>query len=442
MENDNNKNKDPEFINEVVKEDKRRKKSLLFKVVIVLITAAAAAFVAGVVFAFTYTGVRSAIGEADSDSSKISISGEESSSSSSPASSSVSSSDTETGSSSASSEDGEDPEVITEIIYDADLTVDDYKKLYSEMYDTASEAQDSIVSVAGITSQIDYFNESYENEQRSIGLVVAQNDSEYYILTYSSILQNAGTIRVTFMDEFSAAGTLQRSDPNTGFAVIKVSKEGLPQEVIAEVLPARFGVSSSVKAGDLIIVIGNPDGYDDYIAYGSVTSTSNKTTLFDAEYDILTTNVPDGSEGIGILLDLNGNVIGITSADTDDISDTTITALPIAAIRELIETLSNNESRAYAGILGYDVTEQISAETGMPTGMIVVSMAESSPAMMSGLMEYDIITAVDGIPVTSMSQYADILKNYEPGMPVNLSVMRQVSGGYSPMDITFNLGEI
>ncbi|HIV16574.1 MAG TPA: serine protease [Candidatus Alectryocaccobium stercorigallinarum] len=438
MENGNDKNKDPEFIKEVVKEKKKSKKSLVTKAIYVIAVAAAAALVAGVIFAFAYKGVSFAIGGPDADDPKVSI---EDDSSDKDVSDNSPSENSDT-SVSSSEETSEQSEIVTEIIYDTDLTLDKYEQLYSQMHGIAAEAQKSLVTVTGITSQLDYFNESYENEQMNIGLIVAESQNEFYILTYYDIIENVANIRVTFEDKYSANGALQRSDPNTGFAVIKVEKEGIPEEILSNVAPSSFGTSSMVRTGDPIIVIGNPDGYDDYIAYGSVTSSSNIISLYDTEYRILTTNIPDGSQGIGIVLDLDGNVIGITSEKADAVSSTTMTALSISGIRDLIETLSNNEARAYAGVRGSSVTEQINEETGIPRGIIVTSIAENSPAMMSGMMEYDIITAVDGNQIMSMEQYIELLKTYEPGTAVNISVMRQVAGGYTPIELTLQLGEI
>lgn len=443
MENNNGKNKDPEFIKEVVKEKKKSKKSLVFKVIFILAVAAAAAAIAAVVFALTYSGFRSVFGENGGDSSKVSISDAQSSVSSSE---SVSSDPVDSSSASSVSESApeteEEQENVTEIIYDTDITLQDYRRLYNEMRDTANKAQDSLVSVTGITSRLDYFNESYENEQMSIGLIVAENNAEYYILTYSNILENVENIRVTFKDMYSVSGALQRSDPNTGLAVVRVDKSSLSQEACEGVAPLSFGTSATIRAGDLIMAIGNPNGYDDYIAYGAVTSASNEISFFDTEYDLLTTDISDSSDGIGIVINLDGNAVGITSPSTDQIGGSTMTALAISDIRELVENLSNDEARTYAGIKGSDVTANISAETGIPTGVIVISIAENSPAMLSGLMEYDIITSIDGNLITSMEQYTQMLKNYEPGTSVTVSVMRQVADGYTPIELTLQLGEI
>ena len=48
-------------------------------------------------------------------------------------------------------------------------------------------------------------------------------------------------------------------------------------------------------------------------------------------------------------------------------------------------------SRAYIGIRGQDVTEELSDKTGIPKGVLISSVTDDSPAMMAGMKEYDVI---------------------------------------------------
>ncbi len=429
--NDNNENKKPDFINEIVKEKKRSKRIIFLRVIFVLALAAAAGFVAAVVFSFALPLFDSESDAQSSDSSKISISYSDEVSSVS-----------EVVSVSPTPEAEIPQENITEIIYETDLSIEEYENLYSLLYAVAADARRSIVDVTGVTSELDYFNESYENEQIGIGLIVAETNSEYYILTYADILEGAGSIRITLGDDAVVTGTLQRSDPNTRLAVVRADKTGIPEDVLSELSVATLSGSYNVSQGELIMVVGNPSGIDDFLAYGTVTSTSNVISYYDNEYSVLTTDVPGGSGGIGIVVDLDGRVVGITSPGTDEIAEHTITALAVSDILGLIEDLSNNVGRAYVGIIGYEVTEQISSYTGIPVGVIVTSIAENSPAMMSGMMEYDIITSIDGEQILSMSQYETLLAELSPGTTIAVSVMRQVTDGYSQVDLTLELGEI
>ena len=165
MEDNNNGNKKPDFINEIVKEKKRGRKIPALKVVFVLVLAAAAGFVAALVFVFSVSRLQPSLTEQTSDSSRVSITNGSEADDTSEESAEPLPPPTQT------PEPSE--ENITEIIYDTDLTVEEFENLNAQLYDIAQKAQNSVVDVSGITNQLDYFNESYENEQIRKGLIVA-----------------------------------------------------------------------------------------------------------------------------------------------------------------------------------------------------------------------------------------------------------------------------
>ena len=87
-----------------------------------------------------------------------------------------------------------------------------------------------------------------------------------------------------------------------------------------------------------------------------------------------------------------------------------VTGLAISQIKELIETLSNNQSIVYMGVTGETITPQISEKKGIPKGVFVESVEVDSPAMQAGIQNADVITEVNGenreherIPATAKS---------------------------------------
>ena len=71
-----------------------------------------------------------------------------------------------------------------------------------------------------------------------------------------------------------------------------------------------------------------------------------------------------------------------------------VTGLAISQIKELIETLSNNQSIVYMGVTGETITPQISEKKGIPKGVFVESVEVDSPAMQAGIQNADVITEV------------------------------------------------
>lgn len=428
-------NRNPDFIKEIVKEKDIKKdffKRLIPTVLIVAIAAAVGAFV----FAFTLPFAKDLAGADSTENSKISIPDDESTQDTSSADTDVASvSETaETSQESVHEETADDAEYV--------YTIDDYKKLNSDIKEVAESAQHSIVTVTGITSQKDYFNQTYESQQKLSGFIVGKNDSSLFIVTEYSILENVEKIQVEFTDGYLADGSFQRNDINTGLAVIRVDLENIPETTKEKIEVTQLGNSLEVLKGDPVIALGSPLGYSDYISYGMITSVSNTISVYDAEYTVFTTNISGSQEGNGIILNLDGKVIGIIISGGNDVSAGTINAYSVSQIKNVIEKLSNNEVRPFVGIKGVNVSTQTAERIGLPSGVLITGVKEDSPAMLAGLMENDVIVGIDDTNIGNMNGYSVALRQYSPGDKVVIRAMRKGSEGYKEIEFNIELGEI
>lgn len=104
-----------------------------------------------------------------------------------------------------------------------------------------------------------------------------------------------------------------------------------------------------------------------------------------SEYHLLTTDIMGNSEGSGVLVNLDGKIVGVIAQSFSGEADTgVVTALSISDLRKLIEQLSNNEDLIYLGVRGQDISSSLAQKTGIPTGIYVNSVEEDSPAMNAG----------------------------------------------------------
>lgn len=323
-----------------------------------------------------------------------------------------------------------------------ELTLEDYEELYKEMLAVAETPKRSLVTVIGITNQMDYFNQNYENQQQITGLVIAEKGQNLFILTEYRVVENVERIQVTFWDESTVDAIYQRHDANTGLTVLKVETSKLSESTRDGLEIAPLGNSYSVSQGDPVLALGSPMGYSDSVAYGVVTSVTNKISTLDTEYDLLTTDILGSPEGSGILINLEGEIVGIIAQNYSSDSKNVVTALSISPIKALIESLSNNETRPYIGIKGQDVTEILSERTGIPIGVLVSSVAADSPAMFSGIMEYDVIVRIGDEKVQTLKQYQDQLSKCRPGDTIRVTAMRKGAEGYTEMEFNVTVGEI
>lgn len=317
-----------------------------------------------------------------------------------------------------------------------EMTPEDYQTLYSEIFSTAQEAEKSIVTVNSRQNDQDWFQTPYESQIS--GLLVAESGQEYFILTEYRIVENVDRIEVTFCDGTITEARFQKADSNTGVAILKVAKSEVPTETQQTVAIAPLGESYHVKQGEPVLAIGSPMGYSDSVGYGIVTSVSNTVSRVDAEYGLITTDITGSSQGSGVIVNLDGEIIGIitqsfASEDTPDL----ITGLSVSDSRELIQTLSGNQDMIYMGITGTNITAEISEKKGIPKGVFVEKVEVDSPAMQVGIQNGDVITQINGENVETVKGYQQQLKACKAGETISVKAMRQGTEGY--VEVSFEV---
>lgn len=324
------------------------------------------------------------------------------------------------------------------------ITLDEYEQLYEDILEVAQEPKRAIVSIIGINSNVDWFNEAYDSPTGQVsGFILADNGEELFLLTEYRIVENVERILVTFCDGSTANARFQKTDPNTGLTILKVPLSEISQETKDVIMTAPLGTSYSVKQGQPVIAIGSPMGYSDSVAYGVVTSVTNRISTIDNQYNLVTTDILGSAEGSGILLDLDGEVIGIIAQSySNEGSKNIVTALAISQIKGLLEDLSNNEELVYVGIKGQDVTMSISDKTGIPQGVYVETVVQDSPAMQAGIQSGDVIVGVGDQNVKTLKAYYEAISAHHAGSSIKLKIMRMGTEGYIEKEFKVTLGAL
>ena len=421
------------FIKEVIKKKPLNKRALLLKIAAI----AAAAVAAGIIAAFVFV--------------KMVPVAEELVGTESPPPVSIPSDDTPESETTPTPEPTQEvqqtetptPEPTQEAESEGTISLEDYREVYQEMLAVAETPKRALVTVIGVTSQMDYFNQNYENQQQISGLIVADNGQDLFVLTEYRVVENVERIQVTFFDGTMVDAIYQRHDGNTGLTILRVGREDVDETTLENIEVAPLGNSYSVSQGEPVLALGSPIGYSDSVAYGVVTSVTNKISTLDTEYNLLTTDILGSSDGSGILVNLDGEIVGIIAQSYSTSENKNIvTGLAISQIKELIERLSNDEAQAYIGIRGQDVTAEISERTGIPKGVLVTSVQADSPAMLSGIKEYDVIVRVGDTEVSTIREYFNSLKELTPGQTVTVAAMRMGAEGYVEVTFDVTVGEI
>ena len=412
------------FIREIVKKKPLDKRGLLRKI----LSLAGAAVLAGVVASFVFVWmVPVAERMVNGDSSRVSFPEDEE----------------ETSTSSQSVTDSSQPAQETPVpASQPEIGLEEYRQLYKDMLAVAEKPKRALVTVVGISSEMDYFNQNYENQKQISGLLAADNGQDLFILTEYRVVENVERIQVTFYDGSTVDAIYQRHDANTGLTILKVGLSELEDSTREGIELAPLGSSYGVTQGEPVMAIGSPMGYSDSVAYGVITSVTNKISTLDTEYNLLTTDINGSGEGSGVLINLDGEIIGIIAQSYSTEDKDIITALAVSQIKDLIESLSNDEARPYIGIKGQDVTAQISHRTDIPKGVLVTAVQADSPAMLAGMKEYDVVVKIGEDEISSFRQYRDRLDQLTPGQTVILTAMRRGAEGYAEVEFEVTVGEI
>ncbi len=310
-----------------------------------------------------------------------------------------------------------------------------YQTQYEELYQIYRQVESSMVTVTAVRSDVDWFNNTYQSEGTTAGVIIANNNRELLILSRKSSLDGAETIRISFCDGTDAEAVIKQFDQNTDLAVLAADLKYIGGNTLDTVAVATLGSSiSSGITGSPIIAVGNLFGYKDAVCYGMVTSKGNVVTMADSEYKLMTTDIYAGSNPSGILVDMRGEVIGvIDNSHNHDDTRNLLAAVGITELKGLIAKLSNGERVPYLGIYAQDISAQARAEMGLPQGAYIVDIDMDSPAMRKGIQKGDIVVRVGTQEIKNAADYMNVLRNVQTDGSINIVVQRASVNAYEEM---------
>jgi putative serine protease PepD len=282
-----------------------------------------------------------------------------------------------------------------------------------------------------------FFGGSQTSEAQGSGFVY---DTQGDIVTDQHVVAGATSISVKFANGASYKATLVGSDASSDLAVIKVNA---PASLLH---PIGLADSSSVSVGDSVVAIGSPFGLAGTITSGivsalhrDITAPNNFTITDTIQTDAA---INHGNSG-GVLLNSSGQVIGVT-AQIDSESggnDGVGFAIPSNTVRSIVSQLigGGTVQRAYLGVRIQTIPSDAAAALNVPAGVAITSVVSGSPASKAGIkgstgtqvvngQSYvtggDVVTKVDGHPVTSADTLQTEIAGRKPGSKVTLTVVR------------------
>lgn len=259
--------------------------------------------------------------------------------------------------------------------------------------------------------------------------------SDGYIITNAHVVEGGRRVSVSLYDGTYLGCELVGFDPYSDLAVLKASPSS-PLPV------AEFGDSSELQVGDIALALGNPLGTE---LWGTMTdgiiSAINRDVVMDDGTTMTliqtTAAINSGNSG-GALLNSRGQVVGITNmkiiADDNTIEGLGF-AIPTSTVKEVVDSMIATGS--YPGTPSLGITAAVLPNDD---GVLVRSVNPASDAFAQGLREGDLITAVNGQPVYSVTDINALKEGYAIGDVLTLTVQRgretlnipvQLVGSYS-----------
>ena len=337
----------------------------------------------------------------------------------------------------------EEKQEVQETVVTKELELSDYQQLQNKIYAIGKKANRSVVTVTGVSSDTDWYNNAYESSGQASGIIIGDNGPELLILTEHKAVAEAETISVTFINDVTVTARLKNYDGNTGLAMLAVQMDEVEQETRDAISYAVLGNSLAVSQGNIAIAIGSPLGTNYSIGTGNITSTGNVIQTLDYNYTVFTTDIVGSRSSSGVLLDLDGEVIGLVMQDySGNGEENTLTAISISDLKKIIEKLSNGRDVAYLGLKVATVTDQIADEYDLPKGIFIKEVAMDSPALYAGLQTGDIVIEVNGQKVHTVEEYEEQVLQVQPGDTVSVAVDRQGMQDYVRMDYEVTAGKL
>ncbi len=275
------------------------------------------------------------------------------------------------------------------------------------------------------------------------GFVVS---SEGYIITNAHVVEDASRVMVKFTDGDELEAETVGADTRLDVAVLKID----PADPLT---PLPLGTSANVRVGDFAVAIGNPTGEKlaDTATFGIISATARQTNVDGRVNSYLQTDaaINPGSSG-GPLLDMQGKVIGITSAKTlyagyDDYGNVVNAegigyAIPIDDAMKVVEALitTGHVVRPGIGISVVTIDAYYAEEYDIPEGVLVYTVTRNGPAHQADLRVNDIILSYNGITPGAHSDLVDYVAGLQVGDTIEFHIWRDGK----EMDITLTITDL
>ena len=290
----------------------------------------------------------------------------------------------------------------------------------------AKKVTPSVVGIRTTTSVMSFFG---NQEASGEGSGVIYREDGYIITNYHVIADgvenSSDTKKEVFLDTLDSKSynaTVIGYNVSADLAVIKINEKNLPVIDIAD--------SSKLNAGQYVITVGNPGGLEfmDSVTYG-VISGLDRVVSSDSDVSLIQTDaaINPGNSG-GALVNTKGELVGINSSKivAEEFEGMGF-AVPSNTVVEICNRIieKENSPEPYIGVtVSEKYTKKVLSFYGYPSGAVVLSVAEGSPAYLAGIKRGDIITEFNSVEIKEYSMLEELLAKCNVGEKIEAKIYR------------------
>jgi len=321
----------------------------------------------------------------------------------------------------------------------------------TQAVDKVKDAVVSIITYSGNsqnrfngTEDTDTDSNTEQVNSEGSGVIYKKEGESAYLVTNTHVINGAKKVDIRLADGTKVPGEIVGSDTYSDIAVVKISSEKV--STVAE-----FGDSNQLSVGETAIAIGSPLGseYANTVTQGIVSSLNRHVSLKSEDGQAISTNaiqtdtaINPGNSG-GPLINIQGQVIGITSSKIASNGGTSVEglgfAIPTNDVKNIINQLEKEGkvTRPALGIHMVNLTNLSTADIKklklpdkVTSGVAVRTVQKNMPAN-GHLQQYDVITKVDDTKISSTTELQNVLYSHSIGDEITITYYRNGKLGSS-----------
>jgi Do/DeqQ family serine protease len=273
-----------------------------------------------------------------------------------------------------------------------------------------------------------FFNFGQPQQQRlyqayGSGVIITKDG---YIVTNNHVVEGAQNITVTLNDKRKFTATIIGTDAACDLAVLKIEANNLQA--------ITYGNSDNVRIGEWVLAVGNPYNLNSTVTAGIISAKTRNLNILGQNTSVesfLQTDaaVNSGNSG-GALVNTNGELIGVNAAiasNTGSYAGYSF-AIPVNMVKKIVDDLIKygkvQRVNIGASFLEIDNAKALELNLKEIKGIQIIRIADKGSLSNTKIKEGDILLAIDGHEINSLSELKELLEQHRPGDKVKLTILQ------------------